>query len=91
MQYSKLLAVDNIALTFDDSAIEAMADIAVCENETNEDIGARRLYAVVEKVIEDLSFNANGEHPLINVVIDEKYVKEHVDYSAVHDLKKYIL
>ncbi len=91
LQYSKLLAVDNINLSFDDSAIEAIADIAVCENESNEDIGARRLYAVVEKVIEDLSFNANGEHPVIDVVIDEKYVKEHVDSCASHDLKKYIL
>ena len=78
-------------LSFDDSAIEAIADIAVYENESNEDIGARRLYAVVEKVIEDLSFNANGEHPVIDVVIDEKYVREHVDSCATHDLKKYIL
>lgn len=91
LQYSKLLAVDNINLEFDDSAIEAIADIAVSENESNEDIGARRLYAVVEKVIEDLSFNANGEHPVINVVIDDKYVREHVDSSATYDLKKYIL
>ena len=91
LQYSKLLAVDNINLSFDDSAIESIADIAVCENESNEEIGARRLYAVVEKVIEDLSFNANGEHPVIDVVIDDKYVKEHVDSCASHDLKKYIL
>lgn len=91
LQYSKLLAVDNINLVFEDSAIEAIADIAVAENESNEDIGARRLYAVVEKVIEDISFNANGEHPLINVVIDDKYVKEHANSGVVYDLKKYIL
>ena len=91
LQYSKLLAVDNINLVFEDSAIDAIADIAVAENESNEDIGARRLYAVVEKVIEDISFNANGEHPLINVVIDDKYVKEHANSGVVYDLKKYIL
>lgn len=91
LQYSKLLAVDNINLVFEDSAIEAIANIAVAENESNEDIGARRLYAVVEKVIEDISFNANGEHPLINVVIDDKYVKEHANSGVVYDLKKYIL
>ena len=90
-QYAKLLEVDNIALTFDDSAINAIADIAFIENETNEDIGARRLYAVVEKVLEDLSFNANGEHPVISVVVDEKYVQEHCKTNAMHDLRRFIL
>lgn len=90
-QYAKLLEVDNIALTFDDSAIDAIADIAFVENETNEDIGARRLYAVVEKVLEDLSFNANGEHPVINVAIDDKYVQEHCKTNAMHDLRRFIL
>ena len=90
-QYAKLLEVDNIALTFDDSAIDAIADIAFVENETNEDIGARRLYAVVEKVLEDLSFNANGEHPVINVTIDDKYVQEHCKTNAMHDLRRFIL
>lgn len=90
-QYTKLLEVDNIALTFDDSAINEIADIAFIENETNEDIGARRLYAVVEKVLEDLSFNANGEHPVISVVIDDKYVQEHCKTNAMHDLRRFIL
>ena len=90
-QYSKLLEVDNIALSFDESAINAIADIAFIENETNEDIGARRLYAVVEKVLEDLSFNANGEHPVISVVVDEKYVQEHCKTNAMHDLRRFIL
>ncbi len=91
VQYAKLLAVDNIDLSFDDTAIEAIADAAVRANESNEDIGARRLYAIVEKVVEDLSFNANGEHPVISVVIDKKYVEDHVGTASASDLKKYIL
>ena len=57
-----------------------------------EDIGARRLYTIMEKLLEDVSFNASGDHPVIDVVIDEKYVVEHLGSQAMdHDLKRYIL
>lgn len=91
-QYAQLLKVDNINLIFDDSAIKAMSKIAYEENCTMEDIGARRLYTIMEKLLEDVSFNASGEHPLIDVVIDEKYVTEHLgSFANDHDLKRYIL
>ena len=92
LQYKSLLAVDNINLDFKRDAIEEIARIAVLENQTGEDIGARRLHAVVEELLEDISFNATGDHPVINVVVDKKYVDEHLSKALKQsDLKKYIL
>ena len=62
LQYKALLAVDKVMLTFEDSAIEAIANAAFTANETAEDIGARRLHAVFEQVLEDISFNAGDEN-----------------------------
>lgn len=91
-QYAQLLGVDNINLIFKDDAIKAMSRVAYEENCTMEDIGARRLYTIMEKLLEDVSFNASGDHPVIDVVIDEKYVVEHLGSQAMdHDLKHYIL
>lgn len=91
-QYAQLLGVDNINLIFKDDAIKAMSRVAYEENCTMEDIGARRLYTIMEKLLEDVSFNASGDHPVIDVVIDEKYVVEHLGSQAMdHDLKRYIL
>lgn len=92
LQYKSLLAVDNINLEFADDAIEEIASVAVLENQTSEDIGARRLHTIIEKILEDISFNATGDHPMINVTIDRKYVKEHLaNILKEHDLKKYII
>lgn len=91
-QYAAMLGVDNIALSFDDEAIEMIAEIAVNENNAKEDIGARRLHAVMERLLEDLSFNASGDHPLVEIKIDKKYVSEHLgDCIKQNDIKKYIL
>ena len=91
-QYAQLLGVDNINLIFKDDAIKAMSRVAYEENCTMEDIGARRLYTIMEKLLEDVSFNASGDHPVIDVVIDEMYVVEHLGSQAMdHDLKRYIL
>ncbi|MDE7394826.1 MAG: ATP-dependent protease ATPase subunit HslU [Clostridiales bacterium] len=91
-QYAAMLGVDNIALSFDDEAIAMIAEIAVNENNAKEDIGARRLHAVMEKLLEDLSFNASGDHPLVKIKIDKKYVSEHLsDSIKQNDIKKYIL
>ncbi len=91
-QYAQLLGVDNINLIFKDDAIKAMSRVAYEENCTMEDIGARRLYTIMEKLLEDVSFSASGDHPVIDVVIDEKYVVEHLGSQAMdHDLKRYIL
>lgn len=92
LQYQSLLSVDNIKLDFKKDAIEEIARIAVLENQTGEDIGARRLHAVVEELLEDISFNATGDHPEIIVTVDKKYVDEHLSKVLKQtDLKKYIL
>ena len=90
-QYKTLLLVDNIELVFTKDAIEEIASIAVEMNETNEDIGARRLHTVMENLLEDISFNAGGEIPLTTVTIDKKYVQEHLNGNESRNLRKYIL
>lgn len=91
-QYATLLAVDNIDLHFTQDAIEKIAEIAAELNVTSEDIGARRLHTVMENLVEDISFNAGGDIPLTKVVVDAKYVTEHLS-SVIkdHNVKKYIL
>ena len=91
-QYAAMLSVENINLTFTPEAIEEMSRIAVLENETGEDIGARRLHTVMESLLEDISFNADGNNPVIDVKVDKAYVEEHLAKEiSEHDLKKYIL
>lgn len=91
-QYAALLSVDNIELEFDDQAVRLISEVAVDDNNTKEDIGARRLHTIMESLLEDLSFNASGDHPLVKVKIDKQYVEEHLgDRIRRHNLKKYIL
>ena len=90
-QYESLLAVDKVNLTFTDDALEALAEYAEEENESNENIGARRLHTLMEKLLEDISFVASGEEE-INLQINANYVKEvFKDNIKSHDLKKYVL
>ncbi|MDD3947333.1 MAG: AAA family ATPase, partial [Clostridia bacterium] len=92
MQYAALLKVDKIDLKFTDDAICEMAKIAFYENENKENIGARRLHTVMELLLEDISFNACGNHETIEIVIDKKYIDEHLDQTLRQmNLKKYIL
>lgn len=92
VQYSNLLKVDNINLVFKDDALDEIAEMAERENETSEDLGARRLHTIMEALLEDVSFNATGEHPMVNVVIDKEYVQAHLkEMLNAYDLKKYIL
>lgn len=92
LQYASLLKVDNIDLIFTDDALEEIAELAEQENETSENIGARRLHTLLEGLTEDISFNATGKHPLLQVVIDKKYVqKAFKDTKKKYDLKKYVL
>ena len=91
-QYAHLLAVDNIELEFTADAIAKIAEISAEINATSEDIGARRLHTVMENLLEDISFNAGGDIPLTKVVVDEKYVEEHLsEVIAGQSVKKYIL
>ena len=75
LQYSNLLRVDNINLVFKDDALDEIADMAERQNRDDEDLGARRLHTIMESLLEDVSFNATGEHPLLDVVIDRQYVQ----------------
>lgn len=91
-QYIALLSADHVDLSFTDDALSAIASAAFVMNETTENIGARRLHTVMENLLEDISFNANGNHPVIGIVIDEPYVREHLNTDASQtDIKKYIL
>ena len=92
MQYASLLRVDNIDLEYTDEALDEIAELAEQENETSENIGARRLHTIMEHLIEDISFNASGKHPIAKVVIDKDCVqKSFNDMKKKYDLKKYIL
>jgi ATP-dependent HslUV protease ATP-binding subunit HslU len=93
MQYSAMLAVDNIDLHFTPEGIEKIAEISEEINATSEDIGARRLHTVMEYLLEDISYNAGGnDYPVVSVEINEKYVEEHLDnITKNRDMRKYIL
>ena len=91
-QYKALLAVDNINLEFTDKAIDEISRIAELENETSENIGARRLHNVLEKLLEDISYNADGNHPVKDVKIDEEYIEKNLSHTLKSfNLKKYVL
>ncbi len=92
MQYTMLLGVDKVNLKFTEDAIRRLAKIAYLENENKENIGARRLHAIMEQLLEDISFNANGQHDTIDVTIDETYVNKHLDKALkTLNLKKFII
>jgi ATP-dependent HslUV protease ATP-binding subunit HslU len=86
-----LLATEGVTLTFSDDAIDAIADIAVEVNSNVENIGARRLQTVIERVLDDISFSApdrSGE----TVAIDAGYIEKHIgDLARNADLSRFIL
>lgn len=90
-QYKELLKTEGIELIFKDDAIIEVAEIAAYVNESTENIGARRLHTVLERILEDLSFNA-PDISKERIVIDTKYVKEMIaDIVKDRDLSRYIL
>lgn len=92
MQYQEMLKIDNIDLKFTDDALHRIAELCEKENEVSENLGARRLHTILEFLLEDISFNANGTQPMTEVVIDKEYVdKAFSDTTRKYDLKKYIL
>ncbi len=90
-QYTALLETDSIHIEFTDGALEKIAEACFRANETTENIGARRLHTIVETLLDDISFNATGTHPMITVEIDEKYVREHIEGSSAENINKYII
>ena len=90
-QYKALLATEGVDLHFDEDGVMALADIAAAVNETSSDIGARRLHTVMEKLLEDLSFEA-ADMGSVRVVVDEAMVRERLsDLAEDQDLSHYIL
>ncbi|MBF0357150.1 MAG: ATP-dependent protease ATPase subunit HslU [Magnetococcales bacterium] len=90
-QYEALLATEQIKLVFHEDAIQAIAEIAAHVNETTENIGARRLHTVMEKLLDELSFTAPDRHGE-TVKIDGDYVRTQLkDLSENEDLSRFIL
>ena len=90
-QYVALMQTEGVTLDITDSAIDALADVAVAVNSTVENIGARRLQTVMERVLDEISFTASdrsGEQ----VTIDAAYVQKHIgDLAKNADLSRFIL
>ncbi len=90
-QYIALLKTENVELHFTEDGIAEIAEIAQLVNEKTENIGARRLHTVMEKLLEDISFNAN-EFSGEKIVIDAKFVREKLnEIIQSEDLSRYIL
>ena len=90
-QYKELLKTENVSLEFTDDGIDMLAKISAEVNSSVENIGARRLHTIIEKVLDDISFNATdraGE----TITIDQKYVKDNLGNLVKDtDLSKFIL
>jgi ATP-dependent HslUV protease ATP-binding subunit HslU len=90
-QYVALLQTEGVTLDITDSAIDALADVAVAVNSTVENIGARRLQTVMERVLDDISFAAPDRHGE-TIKVDADYVQKHVgDLAKNADLSRFIL
>jgi ATP-dependent HslUV protease ATP-binding subunit HslU len=90
-QHQALLATEGVTLSFTEEAIDALADAAVTVNSAVENIGARRLQTILEKVLEEISFTA-GDRSGESIVIDADYVRGRVDALAHDaDLSRFIL
>ncbi|MEZ4563936.1 MAG: ATP-dependent protease ATPase subunit HslU [Thermomicrobiales bacterium] len=86
-----MLATEGVELCFEIDALREMARLATLVNQTSEDIGARRLHTIIERVIEDISFDA-PERQGERIVIDAEFVAERIgDVAADEDLSSYIL
>ncbi|MEG6521674.1 ATP-dependent protease ATPase subunit HslU [Desulfotomaculum sp. 1211_IL3151] len=90
-QYTELLATEELKIEFSKNSLEEIADIAYTVNEQNENIGARRLHTILEKLLEDISFEA-PELKGQSLTIDSEYVREKLkDIVTNRDLSRYIL
>ncbi|HZW21898.1 AAA family ATPase, partial [Noviherbaspirillum sp.] len=90
-QYEALLSTENVQLSFSQSGIRRLAEIAFSVNEKTENIGARRLYTVMEKLLEEVSFSATDASGT-TVAINAAYVDEKLGALSVdEDLSRYVL
>jgi ATP-dependent HslUV protease ATP-binding subunit HslU len=90
-QYQALLATEEVTIDFTDEGVQRLAGIAYSVNETTENIGARRLYTVMEKLLEEISFDAH-QNTGKTIVIDASYVDQRLQALSVdEDLSRYVL
>jgi ATP-dependent HslUV protease ATP-binding subunit HslU len=90
-QYTEMMATEDIQLSFTEDAVEQIAEVATIVNERTENIGARRLYTIMETLLEDISFDAPDLQEK-KIVIDARYVEEKLDNIVEdEDLSRYIL
>ena len=96
MQQQALLATEDVELQFTDGAIKEVSKVAEEVNTTVDNIGARRLHTIIERIVEDISFDApekeKGVDGKVTIVIDESVVREKIgDLLKKQDLSKYVL
>ena len=90
-QYTALLATEGVTIKFDQEAIDNLADLTVNVNTTVENIGARRLHTIMEKLLDDISFTATDNDGQ-ELIISKEYVEKHVgELAKDSDLSKFIL
>jgi ATP-dependent HslUV protease ATP-binding subunit HslU len=90
-QYKALMQTEKVSITFSEEAIDELARLSASINETVENIGARRLHTVMEKLLEDISFAAS-DTPGKEIEIDAAYVREQVGVLAKDsDLSRFVL
>ena len=91
-QQADLLKIDNIELEFEEDALKEISHIAELENENNENIGARRLHTILESLLEDISYEAGGNHPMSKVVITKEFVLKALEQTVKkYDISRYIM
>lgn len=91
-QYEALLKADGVLIEYTEDALKKIAEIAQIVNESTENIGARRLHTIMENLLEDIFFNADGIEPPVTVTVDENYVSDHLQREEQYrNLQKYIL
>ncbi len=91
LQYTALMQTEQVDVSFTKDGIAAIAKISADVNQTVENIGARRLYTIIERVFEELSFAA-PDKPGEKVVINKKYVEDHLgEFAKASDVSRYML
>ncbi len=92
MQYQALMATEGMSLEFTSDGIRRMAEVAWSVNERTENIGARRLYTVIERLLEEVSFSAGNTNQTGVIRVDARYVDERLDDLVKNeDLSRYVL
>lgn len=91
-QYQELLAVDNVDLQFEKDALKLVAELAENENDTSENLGARRLHSLMEQLLDDILFNAGSNKTKETIVVDKAFVEKNMKQLIKKtDLRKYVL